>query len=149
MGSEMCIRDRLQTCYTGVVTPPRPAVAISRSRRDRGDPPHLINTIDITISSKSIPLTSLFVQINTIDITLPLKSIHVLGQLRSIKCLSQRIIILTIVLITRSGNAVFTISGGSAVYSSRSNFTEFDTNNLEHKSAFKIDHNSNSILIQN
>ena len=65
------------------------------------------------------------------------------------RMLSQIIIILTIVLITRSGNAVFTISGGSAVYSSRSNFTEFDTNNLEHKSAFKIDHNSNSVLIQN
>ena len=114
---------------------------------------------EVTHLISSIPLTSLrcsnqyhwhhyFVQIDTIDITLSLKSIHSLGQLRSIKCLSQRIIILTIVLITRSGNAVFTISGGSAVYSSRSNFTEFDTNNLEHKSAFKIDHNSKSILIQ-
>ena len=40
----------------------------------------------------------------------------------------------------RSGSAVFAISGGSAVYASRSNFRDFDTaNNLDHhRSAFKI-----------
>ena len=40
----------------------------------------------------------------------------------------------------RSGNAVFAISGGSAVYASRSNFREFDAaDNLDHqRSACKI-----------